>query len=141
MVKGHSSNSRCSSDKVNRNNVTENKVATMGQLISNTDKDLENTMDANPNSNIKKWTDSKEKGKEIEETKIKDEDKDCGKNSLNPLDQSTLLNGRIFVCNKDSNDPMKSMTRTLVWSIEKVQVVVMTQQIHQIHQLYLAIMQ
>ena len=102
-VKGNSSNSKSRPDKVNRNNVNENKFATLEQLISNTNKDLENTRDANTNGDFKKWTDSKEKGKKIEEAKIKYEDKDCGKNSLNPLDQSTLLDGRIFVCNKDSN--------------------------------------
>lgn len=102
-VKGNSNNSKSSSDKVNRNNVTKNKVATLEQLISNTNKDLENTRDANTNGDIKKGTYSKEKGKEIEEAKIKYEDKDCDKNSLNPLDQSALLDDRIFVCNKDSN--------------------------------------
>ena len=102
-VKGSSNNSKSSSDKVNRKNVTENKVATLEQLISNTNKDLENTRDANTNGDIKKRTYSKEKGKEIEEAKIRYEDKDCGKNSLKPLDQSTLLDDRIFVCNKDSN--------------------------------------
>ena len=91
--KGNCSNSRCSSDKVNRY-VTENNFATMEQLISNTDKDLENIRDANTNSDIKKGTDSKEKGKEIEEAKMSDENKNCGKGSLNPLDLPALLNGR-----------------------------------------------
>ena len=51
--KGNSSNSRCSSDKVKRYNITENNVAAMEQLISNTDKDFENTSYANTNSDIR----------------------------------------------------------------------------------------
>ena len=99
--KGNSSNSICSSDKVGRNSITENKVATMEQLISNTDKDLEKTRDANTNSDIKKGTDSKEKGKKVEEAKIRDEDKEYGKNSLNPLDPPTLLDGKSKECREE----------------------------------------